>query len=97
LRRATEVPLATARAAARVVGLARETAEGGVASAVTDAGTAAALAEAAFRAASWNALVNLGGISDKGFADRVRSEVSALSRSVADDAGATRSAVERDL
>ena len=62
LHHAAEVPLQTARAASQVLALAVLAAEKGNANAATDAGVGALLAYAAFQAASYNVMVNIGSL-----------------------------------
>ena len=67
LRGATAVPLETARAARRTLGLAATAAEYGNPNLVSDAGVAAALAEAALQSAALNVRINLAYIRDQDF------------------------------
>lgn len=75
LKRATEVPLRTARAAAAVLPLCVPVAERGNQAAVSDAGVAALLAHAAVRSALLNVEINLRTLEDALFVNQVRSEV----------------------
>ncbi|HET6380363.1 MAG TPA: cyclodeaminase/cyclohydrolase family protein [candidate division Zixibacteria bacterium] len=78
-RRATEVPLRTAQAAARVVELAREIAVIGNRHAVSDAGVAALLAAAAVRGAALNVRINLPYLPvGEPLAERARAELERL-------------------
>ncbi len=71
-RVATEVPLETAKAAAKVIGLARTVAEKGNTNAVTDAGVAALLGLAAVEGALLNVDINLGSIADKEYKNEIQ-------------------------
>ncbi len=63
-RQATEVPMRTARAAARLLASLPELVEKGNPNAASDAGSAALLLEAAAEAALLNVGINLSGVSD---------------------------------
>ena len=78
LKRATEVPLACARACAEVITLSREAAEIGNLQVVSDAGVAAAAAEAGLKSAALNVWINVPSIADKDFADAARKEIDVL-------------------
>ena len=78
LKRATEVPLASARACAEVITLSREAAEKGNLQVVSDAGVAAAAAEAGLKSAALNVWINVPSIEDKDFADAARKEIDDL-------------------
>ena len=77
-RRATEVPLRTARIAAEAVELLEELARIGNPNARSDAATGAQLAWAALKGAQYNVLINLPGLHDRAFAEACRGEVGAL-------------------
>ena len=77
-RRAAEVPLRTARAAARLLEAMPELAEKGNPNAASDAGAAALLLEAAAQAALLNVAINLPGVSDQGFVEETRREAEDL-------------------
>jgi len=62
---ASEVPLETARACARVAQLAAAVATKGNSNAVSDAGVAALLAEAACRGAAYNVRINVAALEDR--------------------------------
>lgn len=66
-RRATEVPMRTAKLAARLLALLPELVEKGNPNAASDAGTAALLLEAAAEGALLNVGINLSGIRDASF------------------------------
>ena len=63
-RQATEVPMRTARAAARLLGSLPDLVEKGNPNAASDAGSAALLLEAAAEAALLNVGINLSGVAD---------------------------------
>lgn len=94
---ATEVPLRTAEACARVAELAAVAAEKGNTNAASDAGVSALVAEAACRGAVYNVRINVGSITDKGaVAPLVAKSNATLERVCAAAARAT-SAVERNI
>jgi formiminotetrahydrofolate cyclodeaminase len=76
--RATEVPLSTARAAARLLEALPDLAEKGNPNAASDVGAAAILLEAAVQAALLNVAINLPGIADARSADAIRRESETL-------------------
>ena len=80
---AIEVPLATARACVDALGLALEAVAGNRNSA-SDAGVAALMARAGAHGAALNVLINLGSVTDAGYAACMKAEVAAL-RTRADD------------
>ena len=71
-RLATEVPLQTAKAAAKVIDLAQTVAEKGNPNAITDAGVAALLGLAAVEGALLNVDINLGSIKDEEYVSNIR-------------------------
>jgi formiminotetrahydrofolate cyclodeaminase len=77
-RVATEVPMRTARAAARLIAALPELAAKGNPNALSDAGAAALLLEAAAQGALLNVGINLPGISDAGFVEEMRREAAAI-------------------
>ena len=94
---ATEVPLKTAEACARVAELAAVAAEKGNTNAASDAGVSALLAEAACRGAVYNVRINVGSIIDKAVATPLAAKAqAALDRAHAAAARAT-AAVERNI
>ena len=86
LRRATEVPLRTARAAAAVLPLCPPVAERGNQAAVSDVGIAALLAHAAVRSAVLNVEINLRVLEDQIYIRQVRAEVARLTDGLAAEA-----------
>ena len=78
LRRATDVPLRTARAAAAVLPLCPPVAERGNQAAVSDVGVSAHLAQAAVRSALLNVEINLRTLQDPVYLSQVRAEVERL-------------------
>jgi len=78
MRMATDVPLETARAAAKLVAHCRVVAEHGNPNAKSDAGVAESMARTAFAGASLNVETNLDGTGDPAFADQARAELAAL-------------------
>jgi glutamate formiminotransferase/formiminotetrahydrofolate cyclodeaminase len=79
-RRATEVPLRTAMAAARTLELLESMLAIGNPNARSDAAVGAQLAHAAVKGAQYNVLINLSGLKDAAFAESCRSETSDLAR-----------------
>jgi len=77
-RRAAEVPLRTARAAAGLLLELPELAEKGNPNAASDTGAAALMLEAATQAALLNVAINLSGIGDSEKADELRRESETL-------------------
>lgn len=73
-RRATEVPLATARLAAGLLERLPELAEKGNPNAASDAGSAALLLDAAAQGALLNVAINLPGLADAGEASEIATE-----------------------
>jgi formiminotetrahydrofolate cyclodeaminase len=86
LRRATDVPLRTARAAAAVLPLCGPIAERGNQAAVSDVGVAALLAQAAVRSALLNVDINLRTIEDQIYVQQVRGDVAQLTDGLYDAA-----------
>lgn len=82
LRRATDVPLRTARAAAAVLPLCPPVAERGNQAAVSDVGVAAHLAQAAVRSALLNVEINLRTLEDPVYLSQVRAEVERLTAGI---------------
>ena len=78
LRRATEVPLRTARAAAAILPLCPPVAERGNQAAVSDIGVAALFAHTAVRSALLNVEINLQLLDDRMYIRQVRAEVERL-------------------
>jgi formiminotetrahydrofolate cyclodeaminase len=78
LKRATEVPLRTARAAAAILPLCPPAAEHGNQAAVSDIGVAALLAYAAVRSALLNVEINLRTLEDPLYVHQARAEVARL-------------------
>jgi formiminotetrahydrofolate cyclodeaminase len=76
--KATEIPLQTARAAARLLETLPELAEKGNPNAASDAGTAATLLEAAIQGALLNVAINLPGIPDTEASEEIRREAETL-------------------
>jgi len=77
-RRAAQVPLRTARAAAGLLETVPELAEKGNPNAASDSGAAALLLEAAVQAALLNVAINLKGLPDSEAVDPMRREMETL-------------------
>ena len=86
LRRATEVPLACARACAAVIALTQRAADLGHKGVVSDAGVAVLAAFAALRSAALNVYINAPMLRDRIFADQAMAEIDRLVASAAADA-----------
>lgn len=78
LRRATAVPLETARAVRRILDLTAVVAKYGNPNLVSDAGVAAALAEAALQSAALNVRINTASIRDSDFVATIKAELNEL-------------------
>jgi glutamate formiminotransferase / formiminotetrahydrofolate cyclodeaminase len=94
---AAQVPLDTARACVRVLGLAQAVAERGNTNAVSDAGVAALLAEAACRGAVYNVRINVASLSDKAKGARLVEECGRLLQDASRLAQAVTASVERAI
>jgi len=77
-RRATEVPMRTARAAARLLAALPELAEKGNPNAASDVGAAALLLESSVEGALLNVGINLSGIEDPRFVAEMQRETAVL-------------------
>jgi len=97
LRRATEVPLRTARSAAAILPLCPATAERGNQAAVSDIGVAALMAHAAVRSALLNVEINLRLLEDAIYKRQVRAEVERLTDGLAVEAERIVALVESKL
>ncbi|MDP2726253.1 MAG: cyclodeaminase/cyclohydrolase family protein [Dehalococcoidia bacterium] len=75
---ATGVPMAIARACARVVDLCPTAAKVGNLGAISDVGVAVLLGEAALRSAALNVAINLGTLKDQAFVETTRRELEKL-------------------
>ena len=96
LIRATETPLAIARAAASVTVLAADIAERGNTNAVADALVAALLSEAACRAAAVTVRVNVVSLADATVAGRLAESAAAAAETASAAAARALAAVERE-
>jgi formiminotetrahydrofolate cyclodeaminase len=85
LRRATEVPLACARACAAVIALTQSAADLGYKGVVSDAGVAVLAAFAALRSAALNVYINAPMLRDRIFANQSMAEIDRLVASAAAD------------
>lgn len=94
---AAVVPLETARAAVKVIGLARRAAEAGNKNAVADAGVAALLAEAALRGAVYNVEINMNALSNRAAGEALSREARELDREGSIEAATAARAVGRGL
>lgn len=78
LKGATEVPLEVIRCSKRVLELAQVCATKGNVNSISDAGVAAVEAQAAAKSALYNVLINLGGIKDNEFKEKINQETDNL-------------------
>jgi len=85
LERATEVPLACARACAAVIALTQRAADLGYKGVVSDAGVAVLAAFAALRSAALHVYINAPMLRDRIFADQSMAEIDRLVASAAAD------------
>jgi len=90
IRAATETPLETMRACQQALAEAVVVAGSGAKSASSDAGVAIELLGAALRGAALNVDTNIGSLTDRAVAERMRQERQALERLGAADAARTR-------
>jgi formiminotetrahydrofolate cyclodeaminase len=97
LRRATEVPLACARACAAVIALTQRAADLGYKGVVSDAGVAVLAAFAALRSAALNVYINAPMLRDRIFADQSMAEIDRLVASAAADSEAVYTTVRGRL
>jgi formiminotetrahydrofolate cyclodeaminase len=75
LRAATDVPLGVVRASADALAHARSVEAHGNPNAASDVGVAVALLKAGAQGARLNVEINLGSVTDSGYADRVRTDL----------------------
>jgi methenyltetrahydrofolate cyclohydrolase len=96
-RKATDVPLQIARAAAGVLPLCGPVADKGNSAAVSDVGVAALLAQAAVRSALLNVEINLHTLEDQLYVRAVRAQVAELTGALAEDTEAVMAKVHAVL
>jgi formiminotetrahydrofolate cyclodeaminase len=84
MRTATDAPLETARAAAALVSCGRQVAEHGNVNAKSDVSVAISLAMTAFSGGMANVEANLGSVGDEAYVGRVRRELAALAKTIAE-------------
>jgi formiminotetrahydrofolate cyclodeaminase len=97
LKRATEVPLRTARAAAAILPLCPPVAERGNQAAISDIGVAGLLAHAGVRSALLNVEINLRTIDDALYVNQVRTEVERLTENLGAEAEQVQQLVTRKI
>jgi formiminotetrahydrofolate cyclodeaminase len=78
LERATEVPLACARACGEVIALSRRAGEHGYQHVISDAGVGVSAAYAALRSAALNVFINAPALKNRAFAEQAISEINQL-------------------
>ena len=96
-KKAAEVPLAVMKTTLEVLRLARVVAEKGNQRSITDAGVAGLMARGAIEGARYNVLINLTGLSDRPYADRLKTEVAEIATAAAEAAEEVRRLVEAKL
>jgi glutamate formiminotransferase/formiminotetrahydrofolate cyclodeaminase len=96
-KEATLVPLEVLEKAVEAAGLARTAAAEGNKNSVSDAGVAGLAAEAAGEGAYYNVLINLAGIKDKAFSDRVRRRAVAQRKALDKNAKGVRAILAKAL
>jgi len=96
-RQAIEVPLAVMRAAVESMDVMRAMAESGMSSSASDVGVAALCAHAAARGAHLNVRINLRGVTDDAYAQRVGTEALELERRAAAAEVEVLALIERNL
>jgi len=94
---AAEVPLRTARAAARVAALARRATEAGNKNAVCDAGVGALLAVSSVAGAGYNVAINVKGLTDRSRGASVEAQKNELLRQSEKDAAGAEQTVSSAL
>ncbi|MFQ5576065.1 MAG: cyclodeaminase/cyclohydrolase family protein [Anaerolineae bacterium] len=77
-KKATVIPLETARACADVIALGKAIAPIGNANALSDAGAGALAAQAGLKGAALNVLINLGSIKDTAFVAKAETDLTAI-------------------
>lgn len=97
LRRATDVPLRIARAAAAIIPLCPPIAERGNQAAVSDVGVAVLVAHAAVRSALLNVEINLRTLEDSIYIQQVRAEVERITEGLAEEAERIAAVVDNKL
>ena len=97
LKKATLVPLETARLCAEIIEISKEVAEKGNKNSITDAGASLIMAEAGLDIAILNVKINLKSIEDEKFVDSLMYEVDVLKRNSEETAGDAREIVESYL
>lgn len=75
---ASLVPLETAKMALKVLELTKEVAEKGNVNSISDAGVSALMAKAALEGAIYNVKINIGGLNDREFVEKLNSEIKFL-------------------
>jgi len=96
-KRASEVPLETARICLEAVKLARAVAAKGNASSISDAGVGALMARAGVEGAALNVLINLAEVKDRGFALELKARAAALLSEAEGEKEAALASVHRSI
>jgi glutamate formiminotransferase/formiminotetrahydrofolate cyclodeaminase len=96
-KEATLVPLRVLELAVEAVGLARIAAAKGNKNSVSDAGVAGLAGQAAGEGANYNVLINLAGIEDAAFANRVRRQAARLGKALDREAKAVKAILTKAL
>jgi glutamate formiminotransferase/formiminotetrahydrofolate cyclodeaminase len=96
-KEATLVPLDVLERSVEAVGLAKSAAAKGNRNSVSDAGVAGLAGQAAGEGAYYNVLINLAGIKDKAFSDRVRRKAAGLKTALDKEGKAVRALIAKAL
>ena len=79
-KKATSVPLKTAKTCEKILDLAKVVAKKGNQSSITDSAVSAIMAKAAVESAILNVKINLSSIKDEGFVSKINSELEKLQK-----------------
>ncbi|MCD6411180.1 MAG: cyclodeaminase/cyclohydrolase family protein [Thermoplasmata archaeon] len=82
LKKATMVPLETARLCFDLIEISKEVVEKGNKNSITDAGVSAIMAKAGFDSALLNVKINLSSITDEDFVNKVKEEIDGMEKSI---------------
>ena len=96
-KEATLVPLQVLEKAVEAVGLARAAAAKGNKNSISDAGVAGLAGQAAGEGAYYNVLINLAGIKDADFSDRVRRQAAGFKKALDKEGKAVRDLIAKAL
>ncbi len=97
MKKATEIPLRTLSECVKLIHLAVSAVRDGNPNAVTDAGTAALLARSGAESAAYNISINLAGIKDLSYTEKVKERMDSLLLEIEEEDGEIRSAIRHIL